>query len=229
MAQYTRVQLADMIRQRADAEDDGNFVSDDELYVYINDGLADLYDLQLTSERGGVFSVNAERLTRIGKFAFQLPADFYKLKGVHYYYGSRYYPLQEIAYTDYPYWASRSSLHVTNGRYTIRYDQDLFIWELHVFPDNVTACNLAVMYVPRAPQLNTDTAEWDDISGWKDYVVASAAIKCLTKEESDTSALQVELQRYKHEIITQAGFIDAFSVDRIRPMTLRPSGYWYDD
>ena len=50
-----------------------------------------------------------------------------------------------------------------------------------------------IWYAPRPSSLLLDTDIIDGISGWEDFCILDAAIKALKKEESDTSALEMEL------------------------------------
>lgn len=212
MAVIEQSELVELIRQRADIEDDGNHVSNTEVIHFANQALVDLYDLELLSDRGGIYCKNATVLERTGKFKFDLPDDFYKLRGVHYYKDQDYHPYAPVEYVDYPRWAAaseRGDIPHELGRYTIRKDQYATTWELHVFPHTIDPCYLAVMYDPKAFQFQTGVAAWDDVSGKSDYVIVHAAISCCEKAKYDTTALQAKLLRYTKEIQEQSSFINA--------------------
>jgi hypothetical protein len=53
------------------------------------------------------------------------------------------------------------------------------------------------------------------ISGWLEYVIVDAAIKALTKEESDTSALKMEKDALRQRIEESAMNKDAGQPDTI--------------
>lgn len=224
MATVSGHHLIELTRMRADIQDDGNHITDTEILYYVNQAMDDLYEMQLRSERGGVYCKNAPELVKSGRFKYDLPGDFHVLKSVHYFHANNYWPYMEFNFTDYPVWAAaaaRGEIDVQCGRYTIRKDQFEQTWELHVFPDGLDDCNLAVVYAPKSFQFSHPDNSWDDINGNSEYLIVSSAIKCLTKRKRDTSALQAELVKQEKKVKNQASFVDSAYPD---VMDLAPAG-----
>lgn len=80
-------------------------------------------------------------------------------------------------------------------------------------------------YVPRMVRLLKDTDMADGVSGWAEYIIVDAAIKALTKEESDTSALMAIKQMLMDRIQTAASNRDAGAPDTISA-TRSSGGGW---
>lgn len=177
----TTLTLADLIlqtRQRADMVQ-SQFVTDAELTGYINESYAELYDL-LVEKYGNDYFVNSYQFTTDGSSQFALPADLYKLLGVDVQCGMKWESLHAFNFSD------RNSPH--SMRYRILGSS------LMLSPQAPAGRTLQVWYVPRPVALVAATDTIDQISGWGEYVVTDAAIKCLAKEESDCSVLMAQKQ-----------------------------------
>jgi hypothetical protein len=83
---------------------------------------------------------------------------------------------------------------------------------IHPVPDK--AYEILVQYIPEPPDLASAGAPYDTLpaisglSGWDEYVVVDAAMKCLEKEESPTGHLQTRklqlIERIRHHAGTMA-------------------------
>jgi hypothetical protein len=78
-------------------------------------------------------------------------------------------------------------------------------------PTPQSGLTIQVWYVPRLTQLSAIADTVDGISGWTEYIIIDAAIKCAQKEESDVSALMAQKMAIKQRIETMAGDRDAGS------------------
>lgn len=216
---FTLEQLRDRVRQCANMEDDGDFITDSELSSYINESVAELYDLILETESGEVFVKNHTIPEQVGTYSYRLNSDFYKLASVHYHTGGRYYS----AYNTDP---RRFAEHAANPPeetaplYYLRFDPVTGVKDLFVFPE-VDENNLAITYMPYCPQMSNDDDTWDGFNGWEEYAVVSAAIKCLEKQEQDTAAYQMRLQRLEKRIRSQSAYMDAGLPDIIQRVSRR--------
>lgn len=75
---------------------------------------------------------------------------------------------------------------------------------VRVWPVPDKAYTITTWYIPQPVDLTTGGSLVGGLNGWEDYVVVDAAIKCLQKEESDTSALEMRKQRLIDRISTLA-------------------------
>jgi hypothetical protein len=202
----TLAELKTQARQRADMEE-SEFVSDSELTSYINASIAELHDLLIASYNDDyvmeeyLFNSNGSQLE------FDLPANFYKLRGVDTRSGNGSWTT-----------VKRFNFNRRNE------DQNSFAWNLagmpyleyrlvgskirfNRTPDNAT--NFRVWYNPVAAKLVDDTDEYDDVNQFGEYVVVDAAIKMMQKEESDVRVLMAQKEALRQRIIAMAAQRDA--------------------
>ena len=198
----TLTQLIEMVRFKADIQNDGNHVSDDEITIYINDSIATLHSLLVDGTDGTLFAKNAGNLVKIGDYAWQLPSDFSQLVDVSVYTGGQY--VRSIQ-ADPQAYAALTQVNA-NGWYSRT--QHFLQWnieqgraELFLFPSvNVEANDIAVRYIAEPPQLSllTDTLNFPTF--WYLWVVYNAAIQCSVKEESNPQPLMAERERVEKRI-----------------------------
>jgi hypothetical protein len=117
---------------------------------------------------------------------------FYKLLGVDLQLGNQqdsFVTLKPFNFSDRNRYAVpnfQSFYGVTNLRYRLNGDN---IWFTPIPASNQT---IQLWYVPRLEQLTSDSDTCDGISGWTEYIIVDACIKCLTKEESDPSVFMAQ-------------------------------------
>lgn len=221
-------------QQRADRVN-SQFVTTPEWNSYLNQGMYELYDLLVTlyedlySAQPIQFQCDGTRMlydlpTGSNTFKSGLdpsqtvtPPAFYKLLGVDLQLNSAtnaYVTVNKFNFIDrnrfvYPNTAS-TIYGVFNMRYRIMGSQIEFI------PTPSAGQSVRLWYIPRLQALLQDT----DIttlgtSGWIDYVITKAAYYALTKEESDTTSLVMQLQALTDRINSSASNRDAGQADTI--------------
>lgn len=188
------VTLADLkkrCRQRADMENSG-FILDPELTTYINESLSDLYDLLIQKYGEDYYTKPVPySLNVLGtQNQYNLPSDFYKARGVDLNLGTNEaISIKQFAFAErnkfrQNYVFSWDQEGISRARYRIIGRK---IWFL---PQPSGSAKIDIWYVPLSPWLEDDTDEFDVVTGWEEYIIVDAAIKMLTKEESDTKDLQ---------------------------------------
>lgn len=200
----TAMQLSELItatRQRADMVN-SQFVSDSEVTSYINQSYFELYDLliqkfgdnyyvapQLTITTDGV---NSQFALPDGSLYSNAPA-FYKMLGVDLVLNtnvpSSAVRLEQFDFNnrnDYGFPNVQAFGGASNLRYRINGSK---IWFSPLPSANQS---IGLWYIPRMTTLSTGTDAVDGVSGWTEYIIIDAAIKCLQKEESDVSVLAVQ-------------------------------------
>lgn len=201
----TLAELKTQARQRSDMEN-SEFVSDSELTAYINSSLAELHDLLIASYCDDYMMIE-HIFTSDGSLAYDLPDDFYKLRGVDVRRGNGQ-------------WATvkRYNFNRRNEQ------QNAYAWNLlglpyieyrlvgrqirfNRTPDN--ALSFRIWYHPKLTKLVVDADSYDDINGFAEYVVVDAAIKMMQKEESDVSVLAAQKEGLRQRIIAMAANRDA--------------------
>lgn len=219
--------------QRADRVN-SNFVTLPEWRNYINQSMFELYDLLVTTyedyfiadpiliqtdgatanytlPNGANTFIDASTLQTV------TPKPFYKLKGVDLGINnsaSAFVTLSKFNFQDrnkyvYPNNAG-SQYGVLNLQYRVMGNQIQFI------PTPSASQSIKLWYIPRLTELLRDTDQSDiGISGWIDYVVTKAAYYALTKEESDTTSLVMQLGALQKRIEETAANRDAGSPETI--------------
>lgn len=198
-------QLRLLAQQKADRVN-SNFVTLPEWNVYINQSYFELYDLLVQKFGNEYFVAAPYQVLTTGSQFYNLPdgstaypqtptigtpaRPFYKLLGVDLGLSTvqnAFITLQKFQFISrnryvYPQ-ITTNLLGVASLRYRIMGNQLEFI------PTPQAGQVIQVWYIPRMVALLKDTDAVDGVSGWTEYIAVDAAIKALTKEESDTSAL----------------------------------------
>lgn len=214
----TLSQLMTAVRQRADMAPSGYtpsltatnyFVTEPELISYINQSYFELYDLLVTTNEEYYFATPVQFLTDgtsqlyplpdgvrtfinaiTGATGFVAPAC-YKLCGVDLGQGAQgnnaWMTIERFQFIErnkyiFPQITS-TFLGVFNLKYKIVGNNLMFI------PTPAGNQPVRLWYVPQLTTLAALADTCDGISGWTEYIITDAAIKCAQKEESDVSVL----------------------------------------
>ncbi len=188
----TLTQLRSQARDLADMQNN-EFVSDSELNNYINFAIAELHDLLVESYGDEYFLSYETGSTSANTADYDLPTDFYKLKGVDMRLnGQDWINIRKFNFNErnrHEDLGTFSLLGLASVRYRVMGSKIKF----SPIPD--ATIDYKIWYVPLATKLVDDSDEFDDINQYSDFVILSAAMKMLNKEESDISALAAERQR----------------------------------
>lgn len=201
MATVTLSELRTRARTRANMEN-SEFVSDTELNQFINDSLAELDDLLIASF-GNDYRVSSTSPanTVAGTTSYALPSAFYKLLGVDVRSssGDRWTSLRPFNFnernrdTDDTLQALRYRLSGSN--FILSQDPGVISYRL--------------WYIPVLTPLTVDGSTYTDTQNFAEYAVVDAAIKCMEKEESDTTDLRNDKAALKRRIEEMAQNRDA--------------------
>lgn len=228
-------------QQRADRVN-SNFITLPEWNLYINQAMMELYDLLITTYEDYGIAAPAAFYTDGSTNLYSLPngiltfkdtnganfvaAPFYKLRGVDL--GVNTGPngwvtMKKFVFADrnkYFYPNSASTIYgVFNAQYRLLGNKIMFI------PVPSSGQPIRLWYVPRLPYLLQETdLTTVSISGWIEYVIVEAAIKALTKEESDVSVLLAQKVALQSRIEGSASNRDANEPDHIQDT--RNNGPW---
>lgn len=193
----TLLEMRTRSRQRADMVN-SRFISDSELDYYINASVKELYDLLIDTRGENYYIDSASFSTVSGTSNYDLPVDFLKLMGVD-------WVLQNnIAYNIKPFqWQERNiytnPVWFTGYSGNVRYQLRGNSISLTPTPTG-SAQNIRVWYIPKCPELASDSDTFDGINGWEEYAIIDAAIKMRVKEESPVQELMMAKQEMKTRI-----------------------------
>lgn len=181
------------LRQRIDRVN-SQFFTDAELNTYLSKSYKELYDI-LIQKFGDDYYVAApyEFTTDGTEDTYDLPEDFYKLLGVDASYnggaGNGWVTLRQFMFQErnaYTLPNYQAFYGITNLRYRLRDDTLWFT------PVPAGGQLLRMFYIPRPNDLDEDADTVDGVSGWEEYIICDAAIKCMVKEESDPSSFMAQ-------------------------------------
>lgn len=197
-------QLRTRIRERASMENT-TFVTDAELTVYVNQSLSELYDLLVQAYGSDYFVAEHSFSTVADQEDYALPVtpnpEFYKLQGLDLTVNGINYTLERFMFRERNRWQSASPVLVYNSNIpNLRYR--IVGSNIRLQPAPSAVYDLVLHYIPRVTALSLDADEVDNeiLDGWTEYVVIDGAIKCLVKEESDTTVHERALERMKERI-----------------------------
>lgn len=232
-------QFRTAVRQRTNNENatgvyTNSFITDAELNSYINQSIFELYDILIQKFGSEYFVANPSTITTDGvNSLFNLPADFYKLIGVALQInGSSYVPLKQGSMAEMLALqgvVNQQVIGVNTLIYRLRAGK---IW---IAPLPQAGQILQLIYVPTFTTLNGDSDTFDGISGWTEYVIVDASIKCLQKEESDVSVLMMQKAQLLERIESAAANRDAANPSTVADVQnnrslvdpLNVTGWWY--
>jgi len=220
----TLLELRDQSRQRADQED-STFVTDSELNSYINNSIAELHDILIQAYDSEYYLSEYSFQTVADQSAYSLPTDFYKVVGVDLKLnGQNYFTIKKFNFNernkfdDFGVW---DVLGLSSVRYRIMGDNIRFSPD----PDNVT--DVRLWYIPVATKLVADGDELADLNAYSEYVIVDAAIKMMTKEESDPSVLLQQKAELKRRIEVAANNRDAANPESVRDIYAENVDFYY--
>ncbi len=213
-------QLMTAVRQRADMTTAGYapsltgtdfFVSEPELISYINQSYFELYDLIVAAYGTNYYVATPYTFTTDGvNEMFALPSDFYKLLGVDLSLSGgnpgSWLTVRAFEFNDrnrYSVPNFQAFYGVTNLRYRLN------ATNLWLTPTPSGGQVMQLWYIPKLATLDALATTADGISGWTEYIITDAAIKCLQKEESDVSVLMAQKQALMKRIESMADNRDA--------------------
>jgi len=229
VASMTLSELRLRARQRADMEN-SNFVDDDEFNYYVNSALQELHDILIQSYGEDYYTTSVTFTTTGGTDSYDLstiiPAgNFYKMRGVDAQLnGDDYFTLHRFNFNErnrFQNFGVWDYVGITNVRYNIIGST------LKFSPAPDSAISVRLWYIPNFTKLTLDADTFDDINGYSDYVVASAARRAMLKEESNTSALDNEILFLKTRIEEASKNRDAGNSESIRDIYIENSDFFY--
>lgn len=191
--------MKDRAKSRADMIG-SSFVSDAEWTAFVNASAFELWDI-LSQKFGENWSFQRTTLqTTIGNEAIQLPAAVYRMLSVQRLDAGKWLPLDRISFsgvTEEEQDTGKPCKYMLAGN-TVT---------LAPIPDS--AYTIRLTFIPEMTSLSADSDVMPSFAGWEEYVVVDAAIKALSKEESDVAALMAEKAALVQRITSAAERRDA--------------------
>jgi len=230
-------------QQRADKVND-KFVSMTEWNSYINQSMFELYDLLVTLYEDYFVATPVSFVADGTTFLYPLPngvtsfqnglnpnqtliaPPFYKLTGVDLALNNAsnaFVTVNKFNFSDRNRFVYPNTASTIYGVFNLQY-RLLGTGNIEFIPTPSAGQSIRLWYIPRLTQLlkDTDTTTMG-ISGWIEYVIVKAAYYALTKEESDTTSLVMQLAALQKRIEESAVNRDAGMPDTISDVN---NGNW---
>lgn len=208
----TLAELKLQARQRADMEN-SNFVKDSELVNYINNSIAELHDILCEAYDAEYYVTTFEFDTNTTDQEYDLPDDFYELKGVDLKLSNQeFITIEKYVLNDrnnHQNFNAWTLYGVSNVRYRIIGNRIRFE------PRPNTVATIKLWYVPVATKLVNESDELDDLNAYSEYVIVDTAIKMMQKEESDVSVLAAQKMALEKRIRDKAANRDANKAESV--------------
>ena len=189
--------MLDRCKRRVHMEN-STFVSDEEWYEYLNEGLSDLHDRLLKADPERY--VREQTLTGDGSTSdFEVASDYYGTYSVEYISDSAqgiYQPMPRL-FGDEITRFSTTPANTPRGYTYVYNNTDPTTALVRIIPTPDASSTLRHRYVVSAQSFatdGTDSAEViDGINGWEEYIVVYCGINALNKEMTDASHLEKKL------------------------------------
>ncbi len=237
------IRLAAM--QRADRVN-SNFVTQSEWRNYINQSMFELYDILITTFEDYYIAPPIQFVCDGITYLYPLPngsntflmannpavsftpQPLYKLSGVDLALNNAtnaYVTINKFNFIDRNRFVYPNTASTLYGVFNLQYR--MMGSNIEFIPTPTAGQSIRLWYIPRLTELLQDTdITSTGISGWNEYIIVKAAYYALTKEESDTSSLVMQLQALTKRIEEAAANRDAGQPDTISDTrSNRGSGY----
>lgn len=166
--------------------ENSNFLSDEEWNANINKSAQELYDL-LTGAYSDYYYSSHSFSADGTSDTYPLPDDFYKLLGV-----------DQVLSAD-------QSLDIKPYNFQ----------ERNSYIRMSSASSITLHYIPVMPKLERNTDVFDGVNGWEEYIIVDAAIKAMSKEESDVSELLLAKKDLKERLQAMVPSRDSNRPERV--------------
>lgn len=195
--------LTDLIlssRQKADMVN-STFIDDPEWTDYINNSYAELYDILVSRFEDYYSKISTFTITAPNN-STTLPADFYKVRGLDYQLsGNDWVSVRKYNFQD----RNKINRAVLRPLYGIA-DRSYRVMgqSVNILPADRAPGSYQMFYIPRYTPLVNPTDVLGDVLDYQEYITTDAAIKALTKEESDVSVQVMQKNALKERIEAMA-------------------------
>ena len=195
----TLASLTARARQRADLVNNEN-VSDAEAESYVNQSLAELYDIIVQADED-YFTIWKPiiALPGVGTYDMSLLSpQLLKLRGIDIPWNGTMYNLTAGRIE----FGERNDLNGPLPTYSMGFPSRFYMTGTNItlLPTPTTGFTGKIWYVPKPPVLS-GAATFDCQSGWDEFIVVDAARKMLVKQERDSGPLAQEREALRSHII----------------------------
>lgn len=217
MATVTLATMRETVRFRGTYENSVKFTPA-HIDAEINASWAELYEV-IADANEGYFDTTGTLATVANQQHVDLPADFWRLRGVDLLTGGRYYELRQVGIAERNSFQEASSLPVA-----YRTASGGARGRLLFYPTPSSAETIRVVYTPTYTPLSADGDTVEGYNDWTDYIICGALLRLDQREEKPLGERQQELARIRDRIVR--GISQRRAAE---PQYLRLNGYELDD
>lgn len=221
-AAVTLAGMIESVRQRANIQNQGQFISDSELTGYLNYCLADLYDKLVQAGGQEFYRKTAVITTNNVDDTYPLPPDFMRLTSVDAKFATNIYitcqPYMEEErnrYRWYPGWQYNRPVYYRMMGNAIRFipqPSGTYTLELHYYP---TFQKLVGTFDPTTLLVVEGSAAFDGVNGWEEEAIWRAVAYCRQKGDEDPGFALERIAEIDQRIQALAASRDATGPERV--------------
>lgn len=164
----------------------------------INSALGELYELMADSWEG-YFDTATTTPTVAAQEHVDLPAAFWRLRGVDILIGGRYRELAQIGFGE------RNDYQTSGRPQAYRSAAGGARGRLILYPTPSTAETIRINYVPTFTPFSADGDSFEFYTGFDDYLVVATLLRLDQRAERPLGERQQELERIRQRIVKAAG------------------------
>jgi hypothetical protein len=218
MATKTLAQLRERTRFLGTYENSSRF-TDALVNAEINAALGELYETMADAWEGH-FDTASTTPTVAAQEHVDLPATFWRLRGVDILISGRYRELKQIGFGE------RNSFQTTGRPQAYRVAAGGARGRLILYPTPNAIETVRINYVPTFTPFSADGDSFEFYTGFDDYIVTRALLSLDQREERPLAERQQELDRLRQRIVKAAGSRRAAEPELL---INRTTCGWYDD
>src|SRR5688572_7496533 len=217
MATITLSELRNIIRFRGNYENSTKY-TDARLNSEVNAALAELHETMADSWEG-FFDTSTTTPTVAAQEHVDLPATFWRLRGVDILISGKYRELTQIGFGE------RNHFQTSGRPQAYRTAAGGARGRLILYPTPNAVETIRINFVPTVTALSADGDTFEVYNAWSDYIVCGALLRMDQREERPLAERQQELERLRQRIVKAAG-----SRNAAEPPYLvnRTTGVWDD-
>lgn len=218
MATITLAQMREKVQFRGNYENSTTFTPA-RIDSEINAANAELYELVADSWQG-FYDTDTTTPTVAGQAYVDLPATFWRLRGVDILVGGKYRELRRIGFGE-------RNHYQTSGRpLAYRLASGGTRGRIILYPTPNAVETIRINYVPTVTVLSADGDTIEAYNDWSDFVICGALLRMDQREERPLMERQQELERLKQRIVKAAGSRNAAEPQYLVNRTTRVFDDW---
>ena len=226
----TRSTIRDMVRQRLDMVG-STFIGDSEFDGWIDRSTRKVFDLLVDAIGEDYYTTKTTFSTSANTSDYALNTicgsnNFYKLRGIYLVNGTNRLGMNKACLDEIVRYSANNPTYT--GWATTKDPTDIvyciFGDTLRFAPTPTAVCTCEIWYVPPFVGFANDSATFDAVNGWDDYIVADVCIKGGEKEERDVSEFAQEKAEILQRIAKLRENRDRHQVYKVRDV--QATGRW---